>query len=93
MNSINGMQLVDGYANYPGGSTDTDDAYDCCVLCLQTTGCGASGFDVSGLCFLFDNSGTCNGAEQDVEISTGDGGDLSLTVSNSNCGSAYYDGE
>lgn len=88
------MSLTNGYPNYGFSQTSaTNSAYDCCVLCQTTSGCGSAAYDVnSGTCFLVSNSGACNGAEKDIDIATGGDTGLALTYSNSNCGQAFYDG-
>jgi len=89
------MSLTNGYPNYDGfGTSSAASAYDCCVLCLQTSGCGAAAYDpAAGICDTVYNSGTCSPTELDIDIATGGQNEPSYTFSNSNCGQAYYDGE
>jgi hypothetical protein len=93
----NFASLYDGfsidYVYYQSGASQasTNTAYDCCVLCATTPGCGGSA-SIPGSCFLSGPAGGCDGSMTAAIFGTGtdtnpaDG----FTVSNGQCGQYDY---
>jgi hypothetical protein len=95
----NFASLYDGFSiDYVGFSSgllsqaSTNTAYDCCVLCATTPGCGGAA-SVPGICFLSDPAGGCDGSMTAAvfETSTTDTNPADgFTVSNGQCGQYVY---
>ncbi|KAH7021352.1 uncharacterized protein B0I36DRAFT_435195 [Microdochium trichocladiopsis] len=94
LSSYQGMSIVNAYnnnnGNVGGGSiydnAQAASAYDCCVLCLNTSGCTGTAFLAPSRCVLLRNSArTCNGQSSNPAVFiTGNG--AGYTLSNSACG-------
>ena len=95
--SSNQISEVDGYGidtvEFVGATNilpSVDDAYDCCVACIQDPNCGSTA-TVDGLYNLFYPDPTCQGPNtfawyyyggENAKLSPGEG----FTVSDGNCG-------
>ena len=69
-------------------------AYECCVACLTTSGCGVAAF-YPGLyneCFYIPDGGTCSASNQVGQFITGSGPgpDGVIIISNTPCGQLVY---
>lgn len=83
-NTVDTLLLAD-----PLGSAtllpNTNSAYDCCVACLQTSGCAGSGY-TPGICFGLTADVQCNGGlSSGTFVARGSSGG-GFQVSNSGCG-------
>lgn len=98
ISSYNGQSIINAYNNnngqVGGGSiydnASASSAEDCCILCINTSGCEGSYFQ-GGRCVLLhnaDRSCTSQSANEIVFVTGGNGG--GFTVSNGLCGYNQY---
>lgn len=92
----NVISSVDGNYIYLGtflkgilSSSSQATAYDCCVSCQTTSGCGGSFYSpINKYCYLNKDSGTCDGSISDASFTAGAGiaATGALYISNGPCG-------